>query len=344
MINGSMVRGFVNKKMINRDLSWEVTKVFNAGLDLGFFNNRLTTELDYYDRLTSGMNRPSEMSIHLTGAYTAPRKNIGNMRNRGIELNVNWADKINNWRYSLNANASFNTTVLEEWNEFLGRGYTFLDMPYHFLYTYESMGIAQTWEDILSNTPQGASPGDILREDLNGDGIIDGKDQKAYPHVQRDRPTTHFAFNGSVAYKGFDLNIIMQGAAGRKDYWLNNYNQVNIPERRFASSWDHWNNPWSLDNRDGLWPRLGGSSNNQAATTFWLDNMAYLRLKNIQMGYTVPKKLFKKLGITNLRLYLSAENLLTITSYRGLDPEKTGNKSDVYPLNKSFSIGLNLGI
>lgn len=344
MMDGSIVRGFVNKKMVNKDLTWEKTTVLNVGLDLGFLNNRLTTELDYYDRLTTGMNRPSEMSIHLTGAYTAPRANIGNLRNRGVEANITWSDRINDWRYSLNINASYNAMVLEEWNEFLSRGWVYLDMPYHFLYTYQSKGIAQTWDDILSNTPQGAEPGDLLREDLNGDGIIDGKDQKAYPHIQRDRPTTNFAFNGNVAYKGFDLSVLLQGATGRKDFWLNKFNQVNFSDRRYAASWWHWNNPWNLENREGPWPRLGGSGNNQSETSFWVDDLSYLRIKNVQVGYTVPSKILSKSGLSSLRLYISAENLATLTSFRGLDPEKAGNKSDLYPLNKSFSIGINLGI
>lgn len=344
MMDGSIVRGFVNKKMVNQDLSWEKTTVLNVGLDLGFLNNRLTTELDYYDRLTTGMNRPSQMSIHLTGAYSAPRANIGDLRNRGIEANITWSDRVNDWRYSFNLNASYNAMVLEKWNEFLSRGWIFLDMPYHFLYTYQSLGVAQTWDDILNNTPQGAQPGDLLREDLNGDGIIDGKDQKAYPHIQRDRPTTNFAFNGNVSYRGFDLSVLIQGATGRKDFWLNRFNQVNFSDRRYAASWWHWTNPWNLENRDGEWPRLGGSGNNQNESSFWLDDLSYVRLKNVQVGYTFPSKLLAKAGLSSLRLYISGENLGTITSFRGLDPEKTGNKSDLYPLNKSFSIGINIGI
>ncbi len=115
--------------------------------------------------------------------------------------------------YSVNLNGSYNSTKLEKWNEFLGRGFTFLNMPYHFLYTYEDMGIAQTWQDVYNATPQGAQPGDILRKDLNGDGRIDGNDLNAYPKIQRDRPTAFFGFNGSVSWQGFDLNVLVQGAS-----------------------------------------------------------------------------------------------------------------------------------
>ncbi len=340
MVNGAIVKGFVNKKMVNQDLSWEETKVMNVGLDFGFWS-KLTMEIDYYDRLTTGMNRPSDMSILLTGAYTAPRRNIGDLRNRGIEGNFIWREKRGEFDYMINTNISYNTTKLEKWNEFLGRGSTFIDMPYQFLYTYVDEGIAQTWEDVYNATPQGASPGDILRKDLNGDGRIDDNDRKAYPHIQRNRPTTNFALNASVAWKGFDLSMLWQGAAGRKDYWLNNYNDVNFANTHYASSWDHWYEPWSVENRDGEWPRLNGS-NNKVETTFWLDDMSYLRLKNLQIGYMVPSGFLQKLGLTSTRVYGSVENLVTFTNYRGLDPEKITYANEAYPINKIFSVGINI--
>ena len=187
MIGGVIQKGFVYRQMVNQNLSWESTYVFNLGLDLGFLNNRLTAEIDYYDRLTVDMLRPSDMSLLLTGAYNAPRQNIGELRNRGIEGNFNWKDRISEFNYSINLNGSYNRTVLEQWNEFLGKGWVFLDMPYHFVYGYQDIGIAQTWQDVYNATPQGASPGDIIRLDLNGDGRITAEDRKAEPNFQRDR-------------------------------------------------------------------------------------------------------------------------------------------------------------
>ncbi|MGV3641016.1 MAG: SusC/RagA family TonB-linked outer membrane protein [Adhaeribacter sp.] len=343
MIANNIAKGLVNSKMVNTALTWETTTVFNVGLDLGFLNNRLSAELDYYDRLTSGMNRPSDLSIMLTGAYDAPRRNIGDLRNRGIEGNITWADKLGQVNYALNLNASYNATTLEKWNEFLGKGYTFLNMPYHFLYTYEDMGIAQTWQDVYNATPQGASPGDILRKDVNGDGRIDGNDKVADPKVQRDRPTTNYALNTNFSWKSFDLGLLFQGAAGRKDYWITNYNNVNFGAQRYASTWQHWDSPWNLENRGGAWPRLGGNANREE-TTFWLDDMTYLRLKNLQFGYTLPKNLLGKVGVNSLRLFGSAENLATFTRYRGLDPDRGGNRNDMYPIVKSYSFGVNLNL
>lgn len=352
IINGSIIRGFVNNKLINQFLTWENTKVFNLGADLAFLNSRLNASIDYYDRLTTGMNRPTDLSLLISGAYTpAPRRNIGNMRNRGIEGDFSWRDKIGRLNYGVSLNASYNTNVLEKWNEYLGRGTTFIGMPYNFVYAYQDRGIAQTWQDVYNATPQGAQPGDILREDLNGDGRIDANDMKAYPHLNRTRPTTYFALNSYVAFRGFDLAFLLQGSAGRKDFWLNNFNLVNFSVSRYAVTQQHLDNPWTVENRNGSWPRLGGSGNNQATgsnntaagyTTFWLDNMSYLRFKNVQLGYTVPANALKKLGVTNLRIVGTAENLVTFSSFRGLDPEKAGDANNLYPLNKSYSVAFNL--
>ena len=353
MVGGSIVKGFVNRKLVNKNLSWENTKVFNLGLDLGFLNNRLSAEIDYYDRLTTGMNRPSDMSLLLTGAYDAPRKNIGDLRNKGIECNLAWRDRKGEISYGVSINASYNRTKLEKWNEFLSRTSTyssdnlsypvFLGMPYGFLYSYQDAGIAQTWQDVYNATPQGASPGDILRKDLNGDGRIDDNDKKAYTTTQRSRPTTNFALNTNVSWKGFDVSLLLQGSTGRKDFWINNYNNTGIGTQRYAFNEQHLTNPWTVENRYGGWPRLNGAGNREE-TTYWLDNLNYLRVKNLQLGYTLPPTFLKRIGLSSFRIFMSTENLKTFTKYRGLDPEMQGNKSDAYPLTKSYSAGINIGI
>jgi TonB-linked SusC/RagA family outer membrane protein len=343
VIGTSVQRGFANSKMINRFLTWETSTVANIGLDLVFVGNKLTATLDYYDRLTTGMNRPSEFSIFLTGAYSPPpRTNIGNLRNRGVEVDLAWKDKIGKVSYGVSMNASYNRNNLEKWNQLLLRGNVFLNMPYQFVYTYESMGLAQTWQDIYNATPQGAAPGDVLMRDLNGDGRITADDRKAYSNMQQERPTTTFALTSFISWKGFDLTVFLQGATGRRDYWLNIFNNTNFNSSRYAATWDHWNNPWSWDNRSGSWPRLGGSGNNRLSSTYWLDDMSYIRAKNVQLGYTVPKKVLSRLGVSSLRIVASTENLGTLTSYRGLDPEKQGDDNNVYPINKSYSLAFNL--
>ncbi len=334
-----IVKGFANKKMINRDLTWEVTKVFNLGFDLGFLDNHLRAELDYYNRVTTGMNRPSQMSIHVNGAYNAPRKNIGTMRNQGVELNLTWKDKIGKVDYSVNLNGSYNRNALEEWNEFLGRGNIFIDMPYKFVYEYVNDGMAQTWQDIYNHAPQGATPGSILRKDLNGDGIIDDKDKMARPNIQSERPTTMLGMTLTAAWNGFDLMALFNASFGRMAYWHTNFMQTNFTDKRYAATWDHWTEPWSLENRSAKWTRIGVGT---GSSDYFLESTDYLRLKNLQIGYNLPKAWLSKISMTNLRLYFSAENLFTLTGYSGLDPEKPYKSNDLYPLNKSYSLGLNV--
>jgi len=347
MIDNTAVRGFVNNKMINKNLSWESTTVANLGLDLGFLKNKLNVELDIYNKKTTDMIRPSQMSIHLTGGYATPRANIGTLRNQGVEANITWRDKKGKFSYMVNANASYFRNVLLEWNEFLDKGYIYVDMPYRFTYLYLDYGIAQTWQDIYDHTPQSASPGDILRQDVNGDGRIESNDKVAYPKNLRDRPTANFGLNANASWRGIDLAVMFTGAAGRKNFWLTNYNNVNPNSQRYAFTWDHWNNPWTWENRNGEWPRMNGNANREE-TAFWLDNMAYLRLKNIQLGYSLPKQWMNVLHIDNIRIFGTAENVATLTKFRGLDPERAGrgnsggNASSVYPLVKSFSLGINV--
>jgi TonB-dependent starch-binding outer membrane protein SusC len=175
---------------------------------------------------------------------------------------------------------------------------------------------------------------------------------KASTDIQRDRFNTNFALNTYAAWKGIDIAVFLQGATGRKDFWLNAFNNLNFNSQRYASTWDHWNNPWTVENRDGEWPRLGGSGNNQSTAnstsqgfnTFWLDDLSYLRVKNIQLGYSLPTSILKKAGVSRFRIAGSIENLATITSYRGLDPEKSGNNNNLYPINKSYSLVIQLGL
>jgi len=344
---GKLVEGYVNELMVNQDLSWESTAVWNAGLDLGFLKNRLTAELDYYDKLTTGMIQRAQLSDHLSGAYKPPRVNIGKLRNRGVEANITWREKKGEFSYSVNMNVAYNSTVLEKWNDFLDKGWIYVDMPYRYLYTYHDSGIAQTWQDIYNATPQGnIAPGDIPRLDRNGDGRVDGNDRVAYPGFQRDRPTTNFGLQSSATWKGIDLAVMLTGAAGRKDFWLTDYNS-NPGNNSYASTWDHWYKMWTWENRNGGWPRVGGV-NPREQTEFWLDNLAYLRLKNIQLGYTLPKRWMDVVRIASFRIYGTAENVATLTKFRGLDPERGGrgnsggDPQNAYPLVKSFSVGVNV--
>ncbi|MDL2221238.1 TonB-dependent receptor [Parabacteroides sp. OttesenSCG-928-N08] len=349
ILGDEIAKGFVYRRMVNQELTWEETKVLNIGGDLVLLNGRFSTELDYYDRLTSGMIQNINMSNILRGAYDVPQANLGEMRNRGLEGNFTWRDSMEDFKYSVNFNISYNQSRIEKWGELLNKGdayggrNVFLDMPYGYVYTYLDNGrIVQSYAETFDGTFLGLAPGDIARLDVNGDGRVDSNDRVVMKGYNSDRPTTTFALNLQCSWKGFDLNAMFQGAAGRKGYWLNSFKTLSIADSRYASTWDHITEPWSWDNRSGSWPRLGGISTNQTGTEFWLDNMSYLRMKNLMLGYTLPRKIINKVGIDNFRIYASSENLFTITQFRGLDPEKAST-SDMYPLAKSFSIGVNIG-
>lgn len=343
MFDGAIASGFIYSKMLNPELTWEKTNVFNLGLDFGLFNSRLTAELDYYDRLTTGMLQNSQMSIHLTGAYEAPKANLGNLRNRGFEANLTWQDGVGDFSYSVNANVSYNRMNLEKWGEFLDKGYVYLNMPYHFTYYMATLpGLAQTFQDIYNYADQGAKPGDIIRLDMNGDGVLDANDKVADAKALRDAPTTNFAVNVKANWRGFDFAMLWQGGAGRRDFWINRYTNTIFPTQCYTPTIDHLTKPWSWENRDGEWERLGGNATNATENEYHLRDMDYFRLKNIQLGYTVPERLTRKFWVQNLRVYFSADNLLTITNYEGLDPEKPANSGDLYPTTKTYTVGINV--
>lgn len=343
MFDGSITPGFVYQKMLNEDLTWEKTTVFNLGLDIATLNSRLQAELDYYDRLTTGMLQDSQMSIHLTGAYEAPKANLGNLRNRGFEVNLTWRDRAGDFTYSINGNVSYNRMNLEKWGEFLDKGNVYLGMPYHFLwYMPANTSLAQTFQEIYNYADQGAMPGDIIRLDTNGDGILDVNDRIADPNRLTDAPTTNFAIKANVEWRGFDFSMLWQGGAGRAGFWMNRYNSTIFPVNGYTPTEDHLTNPWSWENRDGEWPRLGGNATNATENYFHVRDMDYFRMKNIQLGYTVPRHITTKFYVQNLRVYVSADNLLTITRYEGLDPEKAANSGDLYPTTRTYTVGLNL--
>jgi TonB-linked SusC/RagA family outer membrane protein len=349
ILNGVVVKGFSGNKIIDPNFTWESTNVTNIGLDLGFINNRLTAELDYYDRLTTGMIRPGDLST-LLSAYQQPRKNIGSMRNRGVEVNLGWKSKAGDLNYSVNLNGSFNQNRLEKWNEYLSKGWVFLDMPYQFAYTLEAYpGLIQSWNQIYQAPYQGnyqyMAPGDVLTQDMNGDGQVNSEDKVAYSDRYRNNFVGQYGLNLYLEYKGIDLSALWQASTGRWDFWLDAFNNVNVPADRFGFQEFHWYDTWTLDNRNASMPRLitGSGGRNRDETSFWLYDASYLRLKNIQLGYALPQSLLRKISMERIRVYVTAENLLTFTKWPGVDPEKPAS-NDIYPLVKTFSVGINIGL
>jgi len=356
ILNGNtLVSGVSANKQVNEDFTWEKTTVANLGLDLGFFNNRLTAEIDVYDRVTTNLIRPLVFSTLLTG-YDPPRTNIGTFRNDGIELNLGWRSNINKINYGATFNFSYNIDRLEKWNQKLNPSKNFIDMPWFFAYYMVSSGIAQSWQQIYDAPFQGnanIAPGDLLYRDLNGDGQIGSFDKKAVPTTNEQRPICNFGANLFASYKGFDVSVLLQASTGRKDYFLEDMTNTNVNAQRFAFQELYLDQVWSLANRNGLYPRIqaANTANNRVESDFWLESMNYLRFKNIQIGYNIPARFLRKIGVERIRVYGTAENLFTISGWRGVDPEKStlGNgfqsfNDDPFPIMKSYSVGLNIGL
>jgi TonB-dependent starch-binding outer membrane protein SusC len=354
---GVLVPGVSANKQINEDFTWEATRVANIGLELAFFNNKLTAEIDVYDRVTTNLIRPSVLSTLLSG-YNAPQINIGTFRNNGIELNLTWRSNINKFNYGATFNFSYNIDRLEKWNQKLNPSKNFIDMPWFFAYYMKARGVAQTWEDIYNAPYQGAnannfSPGDLLYEDLNGDGQIGSFDKKAVPTVNEQRPICNYGANLFASYKGFDVSVLFQASTGRKDYFLEDMTNTNVNPNRYAFQELYLSQIWTLESRNAIYPRITAANpaNNRVESDFWLQSMDYLRFKNIQFGYSIPANVLRKIGVERIRVYGTAENLFTITGWKGVDPEKStlGNgfqsfNDDPFPIMKSWSVGLNIGL
>ena len=342
-INDQVVSGLTSTKIINEDLTWETTTVFNIGVDLGFFKNRLVVEADYYDRLTEGMIQSTNASL-MIGGLSTPKKNMGSLVNRGAELNITWSDKVNSLRYLFNFNISHNQSMLLSWNEYLDTGTIWIGMPYGFTYMYHDTGyINQTWMDTYKGVPQSKFPGDLLLQDVNGDGQVNRYDMVAYPQYNQDRPTTNYGFTTNLMWKGLSLSMLWQGTFGRVANWRTSYNNFNFPTTGYAVTWDHWYKQWTYDNRYGEWPRAGGgqATANMETTSYWFDDLSYLRLKTLELAYNLPKKALKRIGVGDMKVFVSGSNLLTFTKFRGLDPEKS-DLNDLYPLNKTYSFGVTI--
>ena len=274
---------------------------------------------------------------------TAPTINYGKLENKGIEFEVGHQHKINDFSYGASFMASFNKNkVLELRAPSYGSYIYEVGKPYgeHYLYLWD--GIFQSEEDIAASPkhPNNPKPGDIKFKDLNGDKVIDGKDRTMVEGVY---PKMLYSFNLNFGYKNFDLSMFFQGISGRK-IWTNffgedPFSQGSSPSKKFLDA-------WTPDNRDTNVPALyawGYAPMCNTRSTYNLKDASYLRLKNLQFGYNVPKQIINKVGIDFLRIYFSGENLFTFTSYTDYDPEREGDGWHVqYPQAKTYSLGVNL--
>ena len=347
--NAILSPGVAQSALSNALLKWESTAVTDVGLDLKLFG-KLNITYDWYRKHTYDILRQAQV----TGALglSAPFINSGDMLNTGHELTVQYNDRIKDGALSgLEYGGGFFIDVFRnKLIKFGSReidGYVIRenDLPYNSYYMLDAIGIFQSQEEVNNSPTQFSGnfgPGDIKYRDVNGDKVINNDDRVVVPGKF---PKFEYSFNGNAAWKGFDLSFLFQGVEGRKiftDGWgFEPFIQGSAPTLDFVK------NRWTGAGTSNYYPKIyfgwDGTNPNRRASTWYLQDASYLRLKNLTIGYIIPKQITNKAKIDRIRLYFSGDNLVTFTKYRGLDPERAGDGRFVqYPQNKIVSFGVNV--
>lgn len=330
------------KTLGNTDLGWEKTNMVDIGADALLLNNRLGVTFDYYIKRTNDIL--IELPVPMEYGLGKPKVNIGEVENKGWELELKWNDRVGKVNYQIQGNISNNT------NEVLDLGgtgpwkdkYSDVGLPMNSLYGYEAIGYFQSEEEIANSPFQNVKnkPGDIKYKNQNDDNKIDGDDRVV---IGDSNPHFLYGLRLSADYKGFDLSMFFQGI-GQKDYLMSGPGVQPLTDGGKGPVFTHQLDYWTADNRDAKYPRL--LENNQAGfnyekSDFWKINAGYFRMKNLQVGYNFSKSLLKNSAFQRLRLYFTASNFFTIDSFvPGYDPET--NNAYSYPLARTYAFGLNV--
>jgi len=351
---------------IDRDGKWETNEQWDAGIDFSFWNGKLSGAIDYFQRNTLDALLPVNAPAHVGNRYTMVR-NVGNIRNEGFELTLNHDNKVGRVHYNLGGNISFlhnELTSLNGGSPLWGdRTKTDLGLPLNSYWGYVYEGVYASDAEALDQLTAydastiGVRAGDARYVDQNGDGKIDDDDAV---YLGSNFPKLTYGLNFGIDFYGVDIQLFFQGVAGNQVYnalrerlegdgsanALANYmkNDVWIGYNSLVRNTMMDNNVdyTQYENTNGIIPNPLGSPTNMANSTRFLESGAYLRLKNVQIGYTFPKKWTDTFHCSRLRLYVTASNLLTITKYSGYDPE-VGSGVDYgnYPQSRTFTFGLN---
>jgi outer membrane receptor protein involved in Fe transport len=341
------VIGMAENIVANDDIKWETTAITDLGFDAAFWNSRINVTFDYFNKITSDILLQLSMPTTFLGTLSAPYQNAGKVRNRGWELSATYNDHKGDWGWQAGFSLSgVKNKIIDNKGIDTYSGQTINREGYAIgsYYGLKAIGLYRTEADLNRTNSQGVvitqngltpSLGDIMYEDTNDDGNINDDDRQI---IGNPFPELSYSFNLGASWKNFDLTTFWQGVAGIYRY---NWEQATITNGGNMTT--RWLDRWSTSNPNGSMPSLGNSYN-EAYSSFWLDKADYLRLKNIELGYNFDKNLLRGIGIESLRLYLQATNLLTITSLKNYDPEKTSSdtRGDVHPNTKSFSFGVNI--
>jgi len=355
--NGIANTGASIRTIVPPALFWERSAGTDIGLEMGFLENRLNVELDYYNKTTE----QAIFDIPILGSLgTSTSRLIGNQadfRNRGFEVSATWSDKTaGELTYSLTGNVGINNNkvlnVTSGNNPIYAGGTglvsgalatrTVAGSPIGEFYGYQVAGIFQTNEEAAASSQGGTTAGDFKYIDQNGDGQIDGKDRIA---LGNPNPKYNFGLNTTFAYKNFDLAVDLQGVAGVDVYNANlgfRFGNENFTKEFFDN---RWTGPGSTNTYPSA--KIGGATN-YLPNSFYVESGAYIRLRNIQLGYSLPTAMVSKWKMRKLRVFANAQNALNIFGYRGFSPEVGGSPTNagvdanVYPLYATYNLGLNV--
>ena len=366
LVDGEKTNTAYAPGIVSSLMTWETIESWNLGLDWGAFNNRLTGTFDYFKRSTKDMVGPAPELSSVLGTEV-PKINNSDMESYGFELEVSWRDRIGDLSYGVKAVLSDAQQKVTRYpNKSYSLGTWYNGRMNGDIWGYTTLGIAKTQEEMdahLAKVNQSRlgnqwGAGDIMYADLNGDGEISNGANTLADHgdlkiIGNNTPRYNYGITLDAAYKGFDFSVFFQGI-GKRDYWVSGAYFWGATGGMWQSAGftEHWDffrgedNPLGA-NLNAYYPRpLFTSGKNMQTQSRYLQDASYLRMKNIQLGYTLPKSITSKAGMQSVRVYVSGDNLATFSSMSKIfDPETIGGSwgdGKLYPLSKTISVGLNV--
>ena len=352
-------------KLASEKVTWEVARKDDVGVDFVLFNNRFSVTADYFYEKRTGIFMERRFLPQITGLEQSPWANVGAVRSQGFDGNFKYEDRIGEVGYTVRGNVTYSKNKILD--------YDVEDSPYPYTkqngYRVDQVrgliaeGLFKDYEEIRNSPKQmygDVMPGDIKYKDVNGDGVVDDSDVVAIGATSR--PNLMFGWGFSVNWKGIDFNMLFQGA-GKSNFMLDGMCV-------WPFSWDRWGNIFKgmVDNRyvdaataeklgipanedpNADFPRLqfvqGDNhwTNNYRPSTFWLRDGRYIRLKNVDLGYTLPKQWVNKAHINDVRIYVQASNLYTWSRFDLWDPEMGSQNGEAYPITKAFTFGMQINL
>lgn len=358
--NGNEYLAISFDQLPDKNVKWETTTEYDLGLDYGFLDNRLTGEIDYYNKKTEraliNINIPGILGDR-DNQYTT---NAASFSNKGVEFGINWNAKAGkDWTYAFGGNVAYNKNKIIGLNggEALfsgnvGGNQGFItksdnNQPIGSFFILEADGLFQNATEIAASAQKDAKPGDLRYKDLSGpqgtpDGVIDALDRTFAGSYQ---PNVTFGLNGNLSYKAFDLNVTTYGTAGGKIY---NAKKAARSDSRDNIETEVAKNRWTPNNTNTSVPRANLSQ--LPASTYFLEKGDFFRINNLTLGYNLPKNMLNRINVQKLRVFITAQNLATITGYSGFTPEIASNsplsagiESGIYPTTRTVAFGLNVG-